>query len=232
MVSHQFRNPLAVIDASMQRLVRAGSRMGGDEIARRAEKVRAATKRLTDLIDSILNADRFLEQVQARIRTYSLVDLAQQAIAEQRMLTPLRRIYLINEAGTEVLVRCDPVLTAQILENFLSNAVKYSDSNTEISVILRRKGEWVQCLVCDQGRGISNEDMEHIFKRYFRAWDASSVVGTGIGLHIASELASLQEGKVDVFSELGEGSIFVLSLQVADQVWKQKSDGGAQSEGL
>lgn len=216
MVSHQFRTPLTIIDASMQRLIRAGHRMDADEVGRRAAKVRDATQRLTYLIESILQADRFMEQLEVTTRACSLSHLSQQAVAEQKILVPAREIQFLNEARGASSVECDPVLTSQILGNFLSNAIKYSKDDTAVSVRVYREAGWVCCAVRDHGRGISDKDMPHIFKRYFRAWTATDVVGTGIGLHIAAELASLQYGEVHACSEPGVGSTFILRLPSVD----------------
>lgn len=212
MVSHQFRTPLAIIDASMQRLIRAGSRMDAGEVAHRANKVRNATHRLTELIESILHADRFMEQLKVSMSPCCLAQLAQQAIAEHRSLVPDRSIQFTNEAKDGSTVVCDPLLTSQIISNLLSNSVKYSPQDTPISVRVYQEGKWLCCAVRDYGRGISAQDMPHIFKRYYRALAATDVMGTGIGLHIANELASLQEGQIFAQSEPGAGSTFTLRL--------------------
>lgn len=210
MVSHQFRTPLAIIDATMQRLIRAGNRMDTDEVKRRAAKAREAVQRLTYLIENILQADRFMEQLEVTIRSCNLAHLAQQAVAEQKLLASAREIQFLDETGGASTVACDPVLTIQIIGNLLSNAIKYSNDPMPVSVRVYREAGWVCCAVRDYGRGISKDDLPHVFKRYFRARTVTDVVGTGIGLHIASELASLQQGKVYASSEPGEGSIFIL----------------------
>ncbi len=212
MVSHQFRTPLAIIDAAMQRLIRAGDRMDAAEVRHRATRAREATQRLTHLIESILQADRFMEQLEVTMKPCSLKDLSREAVAEQKALAPAREIQLLDETDGESTVECDPVLTSQIIGNFLSNAFKYSEGDTQVSVRVYREAGWVCCAVRDHGRGISAKDMPHIFKRYFRALTATDVVGTGIGLHIATELASLQRGEIHACSEPDVGSTFVLRL--------------------
>lgn len=215
MVSHQFRTPLAIIDAAMQRLIRTDGRTDAAEVLRRAGQAREATQRLTHLIENILQADRFMEQLEVAMRPCTLAHLARQAVAEQKAFSPVRDIQLLDEAPGGSTVECDPVLTSQIIGNLLSNAVKYSENDKPVSVRIYREAEWVCCAVRDEGRGISPRDMPHIFKRYFRAWTATDVVGTGIGLHIAMELASLQHGGILACSEPGAGSTFVLRLPSA-----------------
>lgn len=212
MISHQFRTPLAIIDATTQRMIRAGDRMDATEIARRANIVRVATRRLTELIDGILNADRYLDKIDVRKQRCLLAELAAEAMAELQALVPERRIVLVDETGDASWVECDPLLTTQIISNFLSNAAKYSEPDTLIEIRVFREGRMLSCSVTDHGRGISPEELPHVFDRYFRARTAADVVGTGIGMHIASQLASLQEGNVSAYSSLGRGSTFVMWL--------------------
>lgn len=212
MVSHQFRTPLAIIDASMQRLIRAGERMTSAQVIDRAVKVKAATARLTHLIESILTADRFLEQIDIQLQRFSLADLAQQAIDEHTFLTSNRLVSFTAQSKTDLYVICDPVLVSQVIENFLSNADKYSPVDTVITVDVYQSEQWVCCKIQDQGRGISKKDLPHIFQRYFRAESVADVSGTGIGLYVAAELAGMQKGQVIASSEELAGSTFTLYL--------------------
>lgn len=212
MVSHQFRTPLSIIDATLQRLIRASDRMDATEIQQRASKAREATRRLTNLIERILHADRFMEQLNVNMKQAGLAHIAQQAVAEQKFLVPNRKIHFQDETLGESTVWCDPMLSIQIISNLLSNAIKYSDEHQTISVRVYREKALICCGVIDEGRGIRDEEMPHIFTRYFRAKEATDIVGTGIGLHIATELATLQQGKISAHSELGVGSTFVFCL--------------------
>lgn len=214
MVSHQFRTPLAIIDASMQRLIRGVEKMGKEDITRRATKVRSASRRLTRLIDSILAADRFLDNVSAQMQPYSYASLVGQAIAEQRAHTPNRQIRFNNSLqGHDAQILCDPLLAGQILANFLSNAIKYSEPDQPVYVTLHHDGRWLTCTVHDKGRGIHPDDLPHVLQRYYRAHAASDIEGTGIGLYIASTLATMQQAEIGVASSLGQGSEFSLRFR-------------------
>lgn len=217
MVSHQFRTPLAIIDASMQRLLRASHRMNTADIKHRALKAKEATERLTDLIESILRADQLIEQTQIQLQSFCLVELTQQLIEEQCAVNVnLSRVISFSyDKNTKGRVVGDPILTAQIITNFLSNAEKYSTIGTTIKVCVSQNKNQLCCSVEDFGRGIGSKDLTHVFQRYFRSNAVSDVIGTGIGLYVAAELANLQQGKVSVVSELGVGSTFTLCLPVA-----------------
>lgn len=229
MLSHQFRTPLAIIDATMQRLLRAGGRLTTQEVNALAVKARQATQRLNQLIENILQADRFMEQLEVSMQSCHLSDLAHQAVAQYRATMPGRQIHLVDDTQGSSRAQCDPVLTLQILDNLLSNAIKYSEGSTAVSVCVSSQADWVYCDVRDEGQGISAHDLPHVFKRYFRAPAATSVVGTGIGLHIAMELATLQNGELLVSSSPGEGSCFTLRLPRSDRFMLRpgaNTDGG------
>lgn len=212
MVSHQFRTPLAIIDASMQRLIRAAERMTPAQVVERASKVKTATERLTHLIESILRADRFLEQVDIQLQRFSLADLVKELIDRHVFLHPSRQVIFTVEHNKDLQAIFDPVLVNEIIVNLLSNADKYSPADREIRVDIYQHEQWVCCQIKDQGRGIADKDLAHIFQRYYRATSVVDVAGTGIGLYVAAELAELQRGRVTVSSEEDIGSVFTLYM--------------------
>lgn len=212
MVSHQFRTPLAIIDASMQRLIRAAERMTPAQVVERASKVKTATERLTHLIESILRADRFLEQVDIQLQRFSLADLVKELIDRHVFLHPSRQVIFTVEHNKDLQAIFDPVLVNEIIVNLLSNADKYSPADREIRVDIYQHEQWVCCQIKDQGRGIADKDLAHIFQRYYRATSVVDVAGTGIGLYVATELAELQRGRVTVSSEEDIGSVFTLYM--------------------
>ncbi|MDY0205065.1 MAG: HAMP domain-containing sensor histidine kinase [Pseudomonas sp.] len=212
MVSHQFRTPLAIIDASMQRLIRAAERMTPAQVVERASKVKTATERLTHLIESILRADRFLEQVDIQLQRFSLADLVKELIDRHVFLHPCRQVIFTVEDNKDLQAIFDPVLVNEIIVNLLSNADKYSPADRVITVDIYQREQWVCCQIKDQGRGIADKDLMHIFQRYYRANSVADVAGTGIGLYVAAELAELQRGQVTVSSQENIGSVFTLYM--------------------
>ena len=107
---------------------------------------------------------------------------------------------------------CDPILVSEIISNLLSNADKYSSTDTVIKVHVYQREQRVCCDIQDQGRGIAEQNLAHVFQRYFRADSVADITGTGIGLYVVAELAELQEGRVTVSSVEHTGSIFTLCL--------------------
>jgi signal transduction histidine kinase len=115
------------------------------------------------------------------------------------------------------LVRADPSRLTQILINLLSNARKYTPKGGQIRVRAWREDAYVYCEVSDTGIGISPEDKDHLFTKFFRsdAPEVQETSGTGLGLCITKNLVELQGGAIDVVSEVGEGTTFTFTVPVA-----------------
>jgi two-component system phosphate regulon sensor histidine kinase PhoR len=112
--------------------------------------------------------------------------------------------------------RADPLRLGQLLENFVSNAVKFGPEGSAVTVAVRREGDLLAWSVTDQGPGIGAQDLQRIFERFFRAPATRGVPGTGLGLSIVKHLAVLMGGEVDVQSEPGKGATFTFRLPSAE----------------
>jgi signal transduction histidine kinase len=102
----------------------------------------------------------------------------------------------------------------QVLNNFISNAVKYSRPDTGIRVTCTLAERQVTVAVTDQGIGIKQDDLKHVFDRYFRAESQGHISGFGIGLYLCAEIIRRHKGKIWAESEAGKGSTFYFSLPV------------------
>jgi signal transduction histidine kinase len=103
--------------------------------------------------------------------------------------------------------------------NLLSNAIKFSPENSRIEIMSeQKKGGYLSLSVKDKGIGISREDQEHLFERFFRGANVSNIQGTGLGLHIVTKYAELMNGAVTCKSELGKGTEFVLEFNESKEM--------------
>lgn len=212
MVSHQFRTPLSIIDASAQRIIRRGRQMTEEEIHERAGKIRAAVLRLTRLVSSTLNAARMdAGQIDLDIRRCDLAKLILEACERQKETSP-NRTFRIDLERLPAWTSCDPLLIDQVVANLLSNAAKYSAPPHPIEVCAEADNRLVRISVSDRGVGIPEEERHRLFERFFRAKTAVGVEGTGIGLHVARTIARMHGGDVDAHEREGGGSTFVLII--------------------
>ena len=213
LASHQFRTPLAVIDSSMQRLLRSRGRMKLDEIEERARHVRAEVRGLNELIGATLDVVRLdAGQVNADPSRCDITTLVDRVRTRQLEATPGRTIAV--RIGSEVppAIETDPLLAEQVLSNLVSNAIKYSPLTEPVSIRVTAENNQICFLVEDRGVGIPHDEHDKLFGRFFRASTAQDVPGTGVGLSIASQLARLLGGELAFVSRAGIGSTFTLKL--------------------
>jgi len=211
-VSHQFRTPLSVINMIGQRLKRRAHQFTPDQVRRKADSVTMATSRLLELLSSVSRAaliDR-LEITEQR-EAIDMKALCEKVISDMRRLGYARPIPV---DAPKDLPPCpgDPVLIAQVVENLLSNAMKYSDPASPVTLQLRSEGQALYCSVTDQGIGIPEEDQPRIFERFHRASNAANLFGSGVGLNLSRTVLALHGGELSFSSVLGAGSVFTFRL--------------------
>lgn len=208
-VSHQFRTPLSIIDASAQRMLRRGAAMTEDEIVSRVTKIRNACQRLTRLMESTLNAAR-LEQGEISFHARSCdLHALMASVLESQPDEDQARIEL-SLGGLPRAVMADRTLLEQAIQNLISNAIKYSPDNAPVLVRGERLAGNIAISVQDSGVGIPADEIGFVSERFFRARTAEGIAGTGIGLNFVSQIMALHGGQIDVRSVEGKGSTFTL----------------------
>jgi signal transduction histidine kinase len=113
------------------------------------------------------------------------------------------------------ILRTDMNLLKSILTNLISNAIKFSGENTVIRVDLKIQEQALVLSVQDTGIGISPEDQQHLFERFFRARNAANIQGSGLGLHIIGKYLELLDGTIQMESVLDQGTSFIIQIPQA-----------------
>jgi two-component system sensor histidine kinase SenX3 len=208
-VSHQFRTPLSIIDASAQRMLRRGAAMTADEINSRVLKIRNACQRLTRLMESTLNAAR-LEQgeIAFHAKASDLHQLVMSVCTNQPDEDQPRVQYKLSALPR--VAKVDAMLLEQAVQNLVSNALKYSPPSAPVLITGDLRGNDIAISVADGGVGIPADELGFVTERFFRARTAEGIPGTGIGLNFVSQIMQLHKGRLDVRSQEGEGSTFTL----------------------
>jgi signal transduction histidine kinase len=188
------------------------------------QKVEAQVDRLTHLINDLLDVTK----VQAGKLEFTMEDFAIDEVVHEvvgNMQITAQKHHIVIEGQTSVKVHGDRERTAQILINLLSNAIKYSPQADCVVVRLALSYETVSIAIQDYGIGISKENQQKIFERFYRVHGVNQETypGLGLGLHIAAEIAKRQNGKLSVESTEGKGSIFCLELPVAHAQKQEES---------
>jgi signal transduction histidine kinase len=216
MASHEFRTPLTVIDGHAQRLINARNRLGSDEVAERAAKVRQAVVRMTSVIDNLIDSSRLLDgeaELYFHPAEFDMAGLLHEICRWHREVTP--RAEIVERLGDKPLrVMGDRKLLFQVFHNLVSNAIKYSPNGGTIRVEAASLGGEIQASVTDQGLGVPDKDRARLFERYYRGSNVSGIVGTGIGLYLVKMVVDLHGGSVAVDSTEGQGASFSVRLPV------------------
>ena len=214
MVSHEFRTPLAVIDGSAQRVTRRFEKLEPAQITESMQKIRRSVVRLTELMESVLNAARLEEgRIPFEPEACDLAGIIKELLESYREVCPSHIIDLdIDDLPDQI--TADPKLIRQVVSNLTSNAVKYSPAGTTIWIKAFRDiaNKAVKVSVRDEGLGIPESELSQLCNRFFRASTSTGITGTGIGLHLCQHFVSLHGGRIEIESTEGQGSTFTICL--------------------
>jgi two-component system, OmpR family, phosphate regulon sensor histidine kinase PhoR len=212
--SHELKTPLTAIKGYADTL-RSG---GMDEETRRhfTEKLSANVNRLMALTEDLLNLSRIESRQGPPPRSeFDCRPLVKNAVDRYAIPAQQKEVELAVEVpNVPVSVLSHASSMEQILNNLLDNAIKYSKPSGQVRVTLTAENGEARIDVTDSGIGIPKSDLDHIFERFYRVDRARSISegGTGLGLSIVKHLVSQLKGRIEVTSDLGRGSRFVLHL--------------------
>lgn len=214
--AHELRNPMTPISAQLELLVAKAPQSGG------GLGLVKGLKRLEQLVDAYLRRTTLLLEV-SRIRSGTL----QLQIAPVNLSSLVREVAdrmmpLADRAGCSLdltleeglILRCDAMAMEQVLENLLSNAVRYGPGGP-IEITLSRDGGLGRLSVRDEGVGIAESERSTIFEPFHTVRQINGAGGFGVGLWVARRLVSAMQGEIAVSSTPGAGSIFTVKLPVS-----------------
>lgn len=213
--SHELRGPLTVARGYVSMLADGNL---GVLPEKPSEVVPIVAGKLTEmemLVDQMLEASRLEEErMLLRRQRTDLRKLANEAVVVLRPLLSDGRRMILELPDREVPVTVDPVRVVTILNNLLTNALKYSPGGGDIRCRVSSTEERVRVSVRDRGLGISPENLDKLFTRFGRVVTSenANISGAGLGLFISRELAREHDGDITVISAVGRGSEFTLEL--------------------
>ncbi|MBC8083311.1 MAG: PAS domain S-box protein, partial [Hymenobacter sp.] len=184
MASHEFRTPLTAVLSSADLIEEYPGRDQQDRRVKHLGRIRASVKHLNDILEEFLSVGRIEEgKIEAHPTTLDLTVLLTETVADVQGLRKAGQM-IVQQLECPDPCHLDASLLRKILVNLLSNALKYSAEGSVVTVRAECHDNQLTLRVQDQGVGISPEDQEHLFERFFRARNVSSVPGTGLGLYI------------------------------------------------
>lgn len=210
MASHEFRTPLSTVLSSAYLVSKYETKEEHPKREKHVQRIVSAVNTLTDILNDFLSVGKIEEgRIQVRYSTFDISQHLQQIASELSGLLKKGQHIDYNCEGDHM-VELDPSLMKHIVMNLLSNAIKFSPEDAVIELHSRHAGNRFILTVADKGMGISEEDQQHLFERFFRGANVTHIQGTGLGLHIVSKYAELMNGTITCNSTLGAGTRFEL----------------------
>lgn len=212
LVAHDLKNPITVISAASRLLSQPGLLTSDEQQHQLYDQIARSSTRMHTLVTQLLDVNR-VEQgaVNVNTRAVDLAEIMIKACANHSDAAQYKNIPIQCVRDSAVHCKTDPVLLQEILDNLISNAIKYSPKNTEITVHLYDSGA---ISVIDQGIGIALEEQAKLFRKFGKlsGQPTAGEHSTGLGLYLVKRLAELLGARIEVNSTLGKGSTFTVCL--------------------
>jgi len=215
-ISHELRNPLAAVQTGLELLRMGMAKAAGCEPAlKNIDRLTPSIQRMNVLIADLLDVSRldahmlnlepqschFKQVVSDTVKSY-------EPLAEEKLV----RLAVDTDPAID-LAFCDPVRSGQILANLIGNAIKFTNTGGMVHIGAKKIGTLIEVEVADNGKGISSEDLPHIFDRFWQGREARHL-GVGLGLAIAKGLVEAQGGKIWVQSQPRVGTQITFTVPV------------------
>jgi two-component system sensor histidine kinase SenX3 len=210
-ISHELKTPIGALSILSEAVL--GAADDPEAIANFATKMQVEAKRLSDLVQEIINLSRLQDADPLKnAQDVNITDVVKEAIDQSRLSAEKRHIEIIFGDQASALIKGDARQIEMAISNLIENAINYSPENTRVGVAVKHNEGLVEVSVTDQGIGIPEKDLERIFERFYRVDPARSRAtgGTGLGLSIVKHVATNHGGDVLVWSVEGAGSTFTI----------------------
>lgn len=216
LASHELKTPLTAILGNIQLLQRriATQVSLGERERRTIQVIANQANRLNSMVKSLLDASRIetgqLSLLPASVNVYALVS----RIVDEMQSTLEQRSIDVHCEAQAVVVVGDELRLEQVFQNLIQNALKYSAKDSPVQVMITQQHDHLHVVIIDQGIGVPQTSVPHLFDRFYRATNVQDGVisGMGIGLYVVKEIVELHGGKVWVDSIEGQGSTFTVRL--------------------
>ena len=222
-ISHDLKTPLSMILGPVSVMK---EKTGDKEMQKQLNIVYENAVRLNGMIHKTIELQH-IENAEDGFLIMSRFDLVElsRAIFEVFQENNPSRKFIFNSSCSKLFVEADAIKLESILNNLLSNACKYSEEGSIISLGIREVNNQVEIIVADDGIGIPDEDKALVFHKMFRSPDiANHQEGSGIGLYLIKKYLELMGGTIELTSHKGEGSAFTIALPIIGKDHKERSE--------
>jgi signal transduction histidine kinase len=213
-VAHEMRTPLTAIQGSSEIMTRYS--LPEQKQHELSAIINSESKRLARMIQTFLDVERLGEgEMEMKREPFAAAQVVDACLKRAGPLADRKKILLSLDTTVDGTLIGDRELMEYAFYNLLTNAVKYSSSETEVHVTAVLRGGELRLSVHDQGIGMDEKELKNIFKKFYRTKraEASGEAGTGIGLSIVEQIVTHHGGRMEVTSELRKGSCFTMVLR-------------------
>ena len=216
-ITHEFRTPLSVVQAAAGDVL---NRSSDPEVRRDALDILRHGKGLLNLINQILDIAKLTEKSAVKAvpewKYGDIVGFISMICESYRPFAQTAGVRLVFSSPVEELeMDFIPDYVQKIVGNLLSNAVKFSPSGADVLLFVKQEEADVHIIVCDKGVGMTAEQKDKIFIPFYQAPTDSQRIGSGIGLSLVKLSVEAMNGRVDVHSAPGEGTVFIVRIPLA-----------------
>lgn len=211
-VSHEIKTPLAVIQNYGMLL--SNPNLKDEERIEYAKVITNSSRQLAELVTNILRLNKL--ENQEIFPTKKTFDLSEELCASLLMFESIwnkREIEIITNIEQDIYTMGDESLLSLVWSNLLSNAFKFTKKGGKICVTLKLYKDKAVIRIEDSGIGMSEDTIKHIFEKFYQGDTSHSVQGNGLGLALVKRIIDIHEGEINVLSELGKGSTFIVTLK-------------------
>jgi PAS domain S-box-containing protein len=213
MTSHEFRTPLATIQASFDLLRRYENRMSADDKKKRFDKIERTIEHMTLILEDILSISRIdAGTVDFNPIATDIKKFVSDLIEDFKLQPNCQHDIIFEHSGNDYEYDIDRKLMQKIVTNLLSNAVKYSPHSTKITTYIECDATNFMLTVTDEGIGIPTDDQSHLFETFHRASNVGTTPGTGLGLKVVQQSVDLHRGHISFTSAINKGSTFTIII--------------------
>ena len=212
-MNHELRTPLNSIIGFTGIILQGMSGKINKEQRKQLTLVKKSANHLLALINDVIDISKIeAGKMKIAIKKFDLISLAQEVKDSFAVIAEEKGLKLLFQTPPTLLIKSDERKTRQVMVNFISNALKFTDRG-EIEVKIRKKDESAEISVRDTGVGIKKEDMGKLFQAFNRInINGRLTAGTGLGLYLSKKITDLLGGDIKVESEFGQGSVFTFTL--------------------
>ncbi len=214
--SHEFRTPLSTVMSSASLVQQYKDKGDLEKIDKHIQRIKSSVNHLTAILNDFLSLGKLEEgRVEIEREEVNVDEFFNEIHEEIRPLLKDGQTIELSCTLKKKNIPLDRRVMRNILFNLISNASKYSERNKTIHITCKESKNDLVIAIRDEGIGIPEHEIKHLFERFFRATNATNIQGTGLGLNIVKRYVDLLDGKIDFESYEGKGSTFTITLPIA-----------------